>query len=49
MIKLLRKKPKLMKIMVYKKITECSKYYLVHNLKTKERKVVRKFKKGKCR
>ena len=36
------KKPKLIKVMVYKKITECSNYYLVHNLKTKERKVVKK-------
>lgn len=41
MIKLLKKNPKLIKVMIYKKIIECSKFYLVHNLKTGEKKIVK--------
>lgn len=46
MIKLFKRKPKLIKVMVYKKITECSKFYIVHNLKTREKEIIKNLKLG---
>lgn len=37
-----KRKPKFKYIMVYKGTINCSKFYLIHNFKTNERKIVTK-------
>lgn len=45
MLKIFKKKPKLKRVMVYKKVIECSKFYLAYNFRTYEREVKEKWKK----
>lgn len=42
MFKIFKRKPKFKRIMVYKKVIECSKFYIVYNFRTYEREVKEK-------